>query len=279
MDQGVDILQVLVGRCHELGIKIYASHRANVRYYPSKVWDDHPEWRLDNGMGFDYAVPAARNWYRDMLLYIAEHYDVDGLTIDFSRHRRHFNPGQANQFEHMNAYLTDLRAGLDRIGKRKGKRLVLNASFTCGTWYDGWSPEQQGLDVATWVREGLVDCIMPEGREHMKYIEMCRGRQTKCYPRLTWAMDFDGNALAADLHDPTAEEDKTDRPDEPRLSPLEIASAVLQRYDAGASGVLLFNAPDAWATLRHLPYPELLRDEIARGEAFGRREGEAAAWE
>ncbi len=37
-------------------------------------------------------------------------------------------------------------------GERKGQSLVLNASFTCGTAYESWSPAQQGLDVETWVK-------------------------------------------------------------------------------------------------------------------------------
>jgi hypothetical protein len=278
-DCGLDLLQMLVDRCHEIGIKIYASHRANVHYYDSNVWDEHPDWRLQNNRGLDYANPAARAFYRDFLLFIAENYDLDGLTIDFTRHRRHFNPGQENQFEHMNSYLRELHAGLERIGKERGKRLVLNASFTCGTWYDDWSPEQQGLDVPMWVNEGLVDCIMPEGRDVMKYIEMCQGKPVRCYGRLCQAMGFEGQALQTNLHDPTPEEDKTDRPDEYRYGPLETMAGVLKWYEAGADGVFLFNAKDAWTTLRHLPYPDLLRQELAAGRPFGQQEGERVEWE
>jgi len=277
-DRGIDILKVLVDRCHELGIKIYASHRANVHYYRNNVWDKHPDWRLKSGGGLDYANPEARAFYRDFLLYIPEHYDVDGITIDFTRHRRHFNPGQEDQFRHMNTYLRELRAGLDKIGAQKGKHLVLNASFTCGTWYDSWSPAQQGLDVETWVNEGIVDCIMPVGRDVPKYIKMCLGKKTKCYPRLTEAMSFDGTALASGLHDPTPAEDKKDRPDLPRYGPLQKIKGILDWYDQGADGVMLFNMNDAWTTLRHLPYPDLLRKELASGRPFGRHEGEAVKW-
>ena len=277
-DRGIDILHALCERSHELGIKIFASHRANVRYYASQIVQEHPEWILENGRGFNYAIPEARGWYRDMLLYIAENYDIDGLTIDFSRHRRHFEPDQKDQFEHMNTYLRELRAGLDGIGQEKGKRLELNASFVCGTWYESWSPAAQGLEVETWVKEGIVDRIMPEGRDIPTYIEMCKGTKVKCYPRFCEAMTPDGQALKSGLHDPTPEEDGTDRPAEPQLSALQRAEAVLNWYDQGAEGVFLFNHADAWTTLRHLPYPELLRKEIASGQPFGRREGEAVTF-
>jgi len=276
-DNGLDVLEALVDRCHELGIKIYASHRANVHYRQSNVWDEHPDWHLDSRRGLDYANPAARGFYRNFLLYIAKNYDIDGLTIDFSRHRQHFNPGQEDAFEHMNTYLRELRAGLDRIGAGRGRRLILNASFVCGTWYEGKMPAEQGLDVATWVDEGIVDCIMPEGRDVMKYIEMCKGKRVTCYARKTCSLDFDGSALQKNVHDPTPAEDQQDQPLLMQRTPLEVTEGVLKWYDAGADGVFLFNY-QSLTTLRHLPYPSLLRQEVASGQPFGRRLGEKVEW-
>ena len=278
IDRGADILKVLAARCHELGVKLYVSQRANAHYFECKAWNDHPEWRLKSGGGFDYANPEARAWYRDMLLYIAEHYDIDGLTIDFTRQRRHFNPDQADQLQIMNAYLRDVRAGLDRIGKAKGKHLALNASFDCGTWYEDWTPEREGLDVATWVKEGIVDCIMPEGREHMKYLTMCKGTKVRCCPRVTYQMTFDGDAAGANIHDPEPWEDGKDRPDNFHLGPLDLMKGIDKWYKAGADGVMLFNMPEAWTTLRHVAYPQLLAEDLKAGRIYGRREGEAVQW-
>ena len=275
--RGIDVLQAVVDRCHELGIGVYASHRANVHYYSNDVWEEHPEWRLESRRGLDYANPEARAFYRDFLLYIPENYDIDGLTIDFSRHRQHFNPGQEDQFDHMNSYLRELRAGLDRIGAKWEKRLVLNASFTCGTWYDAQTPADQGLDVPTWIEEGIVDRIMPEGRDVMKYIEMCQGKKVQCYPRKTHALDFLGQSLQKNLHDPTAKQDAEDEPLHLDYAPLEILAGVLNWYDAGASGVFLFNY-HPMTTLRHLPYPERIRNELAAKQPYGRRLGEKVEW-
>ena len=276
-ERKIDTLQAMVDRCHELGIKIYASHRANVHYYKNNVWDEHPEWILKSRKGLDYANPEARNFYRDFVLYIPENYDVDGLTIDFSRHRQHFNPGQENQFELMNGYLRELRAGLDRIGKARGKHLVLNASFTCGTWYDTNLPAAQGLDVQTWVDEGIVDCIMPEGKDVMKYIEMCKDKPVRCYPRKTCCLKFDGSRLQEDTHDPTAAQDAEDEPPLAQLTPTQIEAGVLHWYEAGADGVFLFNYQSI-NTLRNLPYPALVKQEVASGQPFGRVVGEKVEW-
>ena len=92
-------------------------------------------------------------------------------------------------------------------------------------------------------------------------------------------MDFAGNALIADTHDPTAEEDKADRTPLFQYSPLQIAEGALEWYDAGADGIFLFNMPDAWTGLRNLPYPELVRQEVAAGKAYGINEGELVTWQ
>lgn len=268
-ERGIDILHALVDRCREIGIDIYVSHRANVHYYPSNVWDEHPEWRLESGRGLDYANPEARAFYRDFLLYIVENYDVDGLTVDFSRHRQHFNPGQESQFEHMNDYMRGLRAGIDRIKQNQQREIVLNVTFTTGTWYDAQTPEDMGLDVETWVRDRLVDRIMPEGKLIPKYLEMCRGATVQCYPRKTETMEFDGSAMQQNIRDPNAEDDMQDKPLLVQMAPLEIAKGVLDWYDAGADGVLLFNLIPP-TPLRHLPYPDLLRGEVETGRPYGR---------
>ncbi|HQM49235.1 MAG TPA: hypothetical protein PLJ71_11165, partial [Candidatus Hydrogenedentes bacterium] len=155
--------------------------------------------------------------------------------------------------------------------------LVLNVSFTTGTWYDNQTPEDMGLDVATWVNEGLVDRLMPEGRLIPKYLELCRGKKVQCYPRRTETMEFDGSAMQQNIHDPTAEEDKQDKPLLAQMPPLEVANGVLNWYDAGASGVFLFNMMPS-TPLRHLPYPELLRQEVASGQPFGRVLLEPVTW-
>ena len=278
--RGVDVLQLLVDRCHELGVRIFVSQRTSEGGHSDQS-RAHPEWFLKNtaarGWSANWALPEVRAYLRDMMLYTARTYDIDGLTIDFSRCRYNFEPGD-EKVEYMTSYLRDLRAGLDTIGREKGRHLALNATFVCGTWYESRTPEQQGFDPPTWVKEGLVDCLMPEGLNAEKYIKLCRGTRTKCYPRYCNWMDFAGNALTSDTHDPTAEEDKADRPPLNQYSPLQIAQGALKWYDAGADGIFLFNMSDAWTSLRNLAYPDLLRQEVAAGKPYGLREGEPVVW-
>jgi hypothetical protein len=55
------------------------------------------------------------------------------------------------------------------------------------------------------------------------------------------------------------------------LGTKDAIQGTLDWYAAGAAGVFLFNRSDAWTTLRHLPYPELLRQELAQDQPFGKQ--------
>ncbi len=278
-DNDIDILEILTERCHELGIKIYVSHRFNARYQVSDVWRQHPEWQLDSGHGWDFSKPGPREYCRNFLLYVAENYDIDGITVDFSRgRRRHVNPPAEDKLQYMNILMRELKDGLNKIAEANSKELALNTSFVCHTRYESATPQQQGLDIQTWVDEGIVDLIMPHGRDAMDYVEMCKGKETKCYVRTSRGLDFAGQALGAHHHDPTAEEDKTDRPVIQQWSPLDYIEELLKWYDAGADGVFQFNLSDGWVPYRNLPYPEILREEVASGQPFGMHEGQPVEW-
>ncbi len=262
-ENNLDYLQLLIDRCHEIGIKIFVSHRA--------------------GSGQDYADPAVRKSYSDFLLYVPENYDIDGLTVDFTRHPPFFKGKDRGpqSYEHMNNYLRTLRKGLDKIGKKRGKHIALNASF----YKQGWrpfQPESEGLDIKTWIDEELVDCIMPQGLGAFEYIEMCKGKKTKCYPRKVQAVGFNARLLQSDHPGgPTPADNLRDRPPEWRMSALDLSKGALKWYDAGADGIYLFNMDCVWyslSTLSNLPYPELLREDIAANQTFGMRMGEKIKW-
>ena len=279
--RGIDALHLLVDRCHELGVKVFVSERTS-EGGASDQSRAHPEWFLKagaaRGWSANYALPEVRAFIRDLMLYVAENYDVDGITMDFSRCRYNFEAGEEKP-EYMTDLLRQLRAGLDRIGKQRGRHLALNASFVCGTWYEGRPPLQQGFDPEGWVKEGLVDCLMPEGKNALQYIAVCKGTKTKCYPRYCVQSNFEGDSLTPNLHDPLAEEDKADIPPYNQYSPLQVAEGALKWYDAGADGIFLFNFGDAPTGLRNLPYPSLLKQEVAAKQPFGLREGEPVTWE
>ena len=105
------------------------------RYYavpPGKITVAYPGRDESLGRVDDpLSLEAAKQRYGitgEYLLYIVDNYEIDGLTIDFSRCRNYFKPGEEKP-EYMTSFLKELRAGLDRIGMARKKRLVLNAEY------------------------------------------------------------------------------------------------------------------------------------------------------
>ena len=290
-DQGIDVLRLLVERCHDVGMKIHASQRANHLLFGAHetVKAQHPEW-LGTAGRLNYANEELQRFMADHLLYIPGHYDVDGLTIDFTRAPLFFPADQEDKCELMTRYLRLLRAGLDRVGRERGRPVSLFVSFECEGMYRphafrprGWTPELTGLDIRTWVNERLVDCIMPEGKDAADYIAMCRGTGVMCCPRRSASLTLDGQVLRGEWQDrppgdPVAAENKQDICFEKEYGPLEIFAGILKWYDAGADGVFLFNQEGGGTVLRHLRYPELMRQEIAAGVSHGHRVLGRATW-
>ena len=96
-------------------------------------------------------------------------------------------------------------------------------------------------------------------------------------------MAFDGSIIKQNHPgDPVASDNKQDRWREEDYTPIELLTGILKWYDAGADGVFLFNLePDMWGsyvTMRNLPYPEIVRKEVASGQPFGRRVGGKIKW-
>ena len=164
---------------------------------PGKFFYDHPEWRCMTRDGhpartLSHAFPAVRAKYVDLFREWVDDYGADGMNIVFCRSwpyvlfedpvRASFgeahgqdmlalDPYDDRILAHQASFLTQLlretRAMLDEVGRRQGRRLG-----TCYIVPTGYRPSDfpdrgpltsclcYGLDVETWVREGLVDHLV-----------------------------------------------------------------------------------------------------------------------
>ncbi len=87
-----------------------------------------------------------------------ERYDVCGFEYDFMRCPGYFNYGEEKaNTPLMTQLIRDTRTVLDNIGKKKGRTLGL--SVRVPNTVDG--AIRLGLDVRTWIKEKLVDIIVP----------------------------------------------------------------------------------------------------------------------
>lgn len=273
VSKGVNPIQVMEDRLHTHGIPLYAAYRMNAWYdppadkhYVSKYWRNLPETRVQPFRGKvwsarSYAYPEVRTFN---LLLIKEMLDlgVDGVHLEFLRHppfvgfdsplidhfkERHgkspLDPGfdlwdewRAAQREVMTDFMRQLRRMLDVEGEARGKKIELSVRFDYRGYWD------QALDVPAWVKEGLVDTIIPGDKfianrefDLTPFLEMARGTPVKIYGSLS--PEDTGN------RDVTPEDDDAGvAPPQGKLSLHAIRNFVADAFRQGALGFYMFNS-------------------------------------
>ncbi len=278
--EGVNTLQVVAAACHEAGIACYASLRMNGDYHAdmwggtfprfanSRFWWDHPEFRQRDAKGrtltkMSFAFPEVRA-FKLAILREAAVQEIDGVNLDFQRHPEFFGleepMAQAFLARYgvtatgvaatdprwiplrgaiMTGFVREVRQLLDEAGRKKGRHLGLSVRID---WqkYPSW-----GCDIATWLKEGLLDYLVvgqygKGGYEFdlAPFVELARG--SGC------AVLFGEEAIVAG-HDRTAEEDrliaagKMVPPTSTLLTREQYEARTARAYRAGADGVHLFN--------------------------------------
>jgi len=266
----VNIVKVLAERAHELGVKLFVSLMAERCFSPDKTVLLHPEWKVKRGRGqWDYALPEVQDYQVKKIAWIAQNHDIDGFIIDFTRYGHFFNADEPKKFQHMNAFLRKLRKAFDEINAKKKRKVMLCASFGDRSWHlTHWGTgklDDQGLDVETWLREGIFDMVMPEGPTALDFVAMareCKSR-TEVWPRTVCMVSFKEHGKLNGA-----------------LGPKQIEEGVKWMLDQGAPGIFFFNY-QTWTTLRRLGFREELDLRVKVDEVYGLREGpvvEFSSW-
>jgi len=237
--------------------------------FNSKFYRDHPEWRCVDREGrqamyMSYAVPEVRRRVLDVIREAVEISDPDGVGFFFNRGvplmlwEKAFADRFRSEFgidimmveaedsriyklrgKIMTEYLRELRLMLDDLQKLKGgKRYAISAT----TFTRRSINEPFGLDVETWVKEGLIDQIavasaktnydngeLPPDMAY--YHKIIAGTKIRIFPMVTaW------NVTAWNKN-----------------APLEdFCKAVVRWYQDGADGVVVWD-PENGAGFRYNP--------------------------
>lgn len=209
--KGIDPLGVIVKRAKERGMTITAELRANNVFmggtlekpsscgpgYNGLIWYQHPEWRLTDpypitmkdpysgqtgteNPAWDYAKPEVRDFYLRVLTEVLDNYDVDGIDVDFAQNPPYFNRDEPDKIGHMTTFIKALRAECDRVGKQRGKHMLLTVIFRVSL-YGRDHLRDDGIDVGNWAKQGLVDRIMVMAGSGSKYVKMVQGTKCKVY--------------------------------------------------------------------------------------------------
>ena len=258
--QGIQPLNLFIERTHHKGMKFVAAIRMNDRHgHNKKFLDAHPDWLLEEfPFGVDFSIREVREWMFNIMNEIVQKFDVDGLDLDFMR-SGHMFPRETARESHakMTDLLRQVKTMLDATSKLKSKELSLGVRVP-QTLHEC---RLLGLDVPTWIKEGLIDSITPSddyftdfNAPYEEFGELIKGTGIKMYPS---------------IHPPVAEGYR--QLNHTHMSRAMYRAAVKNFYMAGAHGVSVYNYHYAWRAgwnppraryvmkwLREFKYPQKL---------------------
>jgi hypothetical protein len=216
LSRGIDPLREVVNHAHRRGMTITVEFRMNNGApggtlkspspagpgYNGLLWYEKPEWRLTDppadpnaagepNPGWDYAMPAVREYYLQVIKEVLDNYDVDGIDLSFYQNPGFFNLAEPNKVEHMTDFVKAVRRECDVAGERLGRRLLLTVLM----WdkiYGREALKDDGLDVANWSKAGLIDRLVVLTHQIpwadtsptwdiKPYVEMVKGTGCKIY--------------------------------------------------------------------------------------------------
>ena len=131
-------------------------------------WKDHPRLQAPLTWMQDFAHEAVRALRRDIALEVCERYDCTGFLFDFLRIPGYFRFGEERRNAHLLTQMVrETRAGLDEIGRSKGRPLGLAVRLP--PTIDG--THRLGIDIEDWIDDHLVDLVVtspffPQDMEH-----------------------------------------------------------------------------------------------------------------
>jgi len=260
---GRDPVAMAVEGCRRNGIEVFTSLRINDIHHGanpddpghrlniSAFWREHPEFRAkgwerareDEFKGeypdfrkerwdrrawasYSFEYPEVRARILAVVGEVSQRYDIDGFDLDFTRQPPFFDRGREYECRHhMTEMVREAHRILAEAGKKKGKRIKLMAA--CGPTVE--RSAQVGLDAAAWVKEGLVDILLPHQDGDTgtdipaeEFVELAKGTGVEICP------NFDNVArpgLTANIY----------------VTAAVLRAEAMRCYRSGADGMQLFN--------------------------------------
>lgn len=195
-DQGVDPFHVALDHAHEIGLEFHAGYRVSGFHFPppldranedTSFYMSHPELRGSDRNGnrtprLSYAYPATREFVVSMLSEIAS-FPVDGVALLYNRRPplAEYEPPIVDGFmtEHgddprrldemdprwlsyrarvLTQFMREVRRAMDAVAEEQGRRRIEVSAIVLATEQENL---YRGMDLRAWVREGLVDTLIP----------------------------------------------------------------------------------------------------------------------
>ncbi len=181
----MDYLKTLSKELPKAGINMWMSIRMNDAHDRNaaestlftEYFFNHPEYRRDQygtqvttyyAKIWDYSYPEIRNIYLALLNESLDRYDVYGYQFEWQREMWLFHPGgEYAGIDILNQFMRDADAIISIYEEKYGHEIKF--AVTCGA--DLQTNYDFGLDIMTWVSEGILDMVSPMGRWSTTYNE------------------------------------------------------------------------------------------------------------
>ena len=294
--RGINPLVAAMEHAHAIGLKFHLYQRMGAfaalppydETFGSRFYHDHPELRcvMADGrsvMRLSLAYPEVRALHVAIFREAAA-FGLDGINVNYKRgapfvvyepplvdgYKREtgLDPRTLDEWDEgwlryragaVTQFMRELRQAMDEVGQRLGRRLEVSATT---------HPTPQeclifGLDLKTWIREGLVDNLTPMGFSHggrevdlAYYCGLTKNTPCRFCPHLPYQKEFrDGKVYDV----------------EPKIS--TIRDYALRYYEQGAEGLAVWDSGglDCKTALgpfmRRLGHIDELRADAGRREA------------
>ena len=251
LDAGIQPLQVLLDHSRKRDMAFLAGFRMNDNHPFPKFADfieSHPEWQLTDpreesyreGKPLDFTFDEVREFVFEVMQEVVSHFDVDGLEMTFREFGYFPFPEGRDRTHLMTDLVRRVRGLLDERSESAGRRILLGARVfsTVDECLD------MGLDVPTWIAEGLIDYLSPGdtmfsdfNTPYAEFATLTRNSRCMLYPGLyPWTS-----------HRMRMQEEAEKRV---LLTPSHQRALAQTFYGAGADGISFYNYFHG-----HLRYP------------------------
>jgi hypothetical protein len=193
---GLDPFKIALEHSHAVGLEFHASYRVAGFHFPAPedewnaggLYEKHPEWRSRDRLGrvaprLSYAVLGVQAYVLSLHEEIVTNYPVDGISLLFNRRlpilgyddplvesfqaKHHLDPRTlpandprwlAHSAEVLTGFMRELRRRMQAAATRQGRKPIGITAVVMSSIEENYS---YGLDLAAWVKEGLIDTLIP----------------------------------------------------------------------------------------------------------------------
>jgi hypothetical protein len=250
-------------------------------YFNGAFWRAHPELRNPGRAQLNYALPEVRRYILGILTELAGNYDVDGISLDFTRWPPIADP-QRHDLNVLTSFLRETRQQLDAVGRSKRRRLSLSAAVV-DDYHAKMTLLEQRIDLEAWLAGGCLDFVCVQAWDHTPYLAWAKRSHTPYYAVQDQdRFEFHGGKVLDPEWQQQSRPDEDPLPGEERqaqphvnsaLDPIEYDRGFLKRYQQGVDGVCLHNNFLGGRSTGRLGHLDEMAQRARSGEVWGQEVG------